>query len=212
MSDEDVYINRDPSEGDLFRQPSLSDAIRNIQRARAAAGLMPQAGRQLRTEQMIGHVADIAVVSATENRDYYINLMNQISGAEASQQAGVHSAYRNIVNLIASLGGSIESQRTEIKEISQLLDTDNNGVVSNAEVANAANNGNTMNQINIINPLIAKLMKDPNMSVRKIPRMPVENPVGSKKSMSNNVNLVRQAYAGYVDDVNMFNVDFDTQF
>lgn len=198
MSDSDNgdFINRVLNEGDLFRQPSIAEAIRNIQNARVAAGVLPQTGRQIRTERMVNSVADMVVAAAIGNEE--ANTSNL-------------SAYKNILNLIGSMGGSVEQQRTEIKEISRLLDTDNNGSVSNSEVSNAVNDNRIMNQINLINPLVAKYLRDPNMSVRKIQRAPVQNPQGSKHSMRNNVAMVRQGYAGFVDDVNTFNVDFDTQ-
>ncbi len=85
-------------------------------------------------------------------------------------------------------------------------DIDGNDVLSPTEIALALAGDQITSSINALHPLILNLQKDPNFLRRKIPmeQLRGEDP----RVRSNQVSLIQQANAGFLDDLNLFNTVF----
>jgi hypothetical protein len=63
-----------------------------------------------------------------------------------------------------------------------------------------------LDELKKISPLVAKAVTNPNFRIRKIEREAPKKARGDR--YSNQKNIIRQGYAGYLDDLNEFNTDF----
>lgn len=188
---EDEYMERKHGgDNPQFKQPSLAEALDIERRARRAAGLTQGAdrtsrGRPARMEQTLAALK------------------------EGITQLGMHggSEFTRITDILKTVTGSIEERKSEIKELSELLDSNKDGVVSDLEVRKASTNEAILNSVNKIHPLLARSLKDPSFRIRQIKKQEV-SATAQYRQPSNQVNLVRQGYGGYMEDLNKFNVDF----
>lgn len=116
--------------------------------------------------------------------------------------------FRRIRELMRHIAPDLEiGGERVIQEIGELLDRNGDGKVDNEELDEGLHNNDTLKSLNRIHPMLAKALADPNFRIRKIERKKIkaENP----RTVKNQVETVQQGYAGFMDDVNKFNVDFN---
>ena len=85
-------------------------------------------------------------------------------------------------------------------------DMDGDGDVDENDIALAQAGRSIVNEIRLLHPLISKMHRNPNFMVRQIDRKKIKNE--STGNRSNQVNLVQQGIAAYIEDVNMFSVKY----
>ena len=189
MSDDEEFFRRRQPGGDggLFGQRSVREGIDNLGRARRHAGISHDNRTRGRPQRLEKSIRDIG---------------------STLDQLGVRGGneFKNIAKMINSLGEGVEKGRDDIKDLSDLLDSNRDGIVSDAEVRAARVNEELLSEVKQIHPLLARSLRDPSFRIRQIEKS-VVRPEQSGK-VSNQVNLVKQGYAGYSSDLNMFNVDY----
>jgi hypothetical protein len=85
-------------------------------------------------------------------------------------------------------------------------DMDGDGDVDKDDIALAQAGKSLQNEIRLLHPLISKMHRNPNFMVRQIDRKTIKNE--NTGNRNNQVNLVTQGIAAYIEDVNMFNVKY----
>ena len=115
---------------------------------------------------------------------------------------------RNMVGLMGELALKMQSEsHHNVENIGyQLEDLDGDGDVDNADLAISQSGGALVNELRLLHPLIAKAHRDPKFMQRTIKRRVIDNE--TTHNQMDQVNLVQQGIANYVEDVNMFEVNF----
>ena len=85
-------------------------------------------------------------------------------------------------------------------------DMDGDGDVDKDDIALAQAGKSLQNEIRMLHPLISKMHRNPNFMVRQIDRKKIKNE--NTGNRSNQVNLVTQGIAAYIEDINMFSVKY----
>jgi hypothetical protein len=100
----------------------------------------------------------------------------------------------------------LESIGESLNGSSRLTDIDGDGDVDSTDLAISQSGDRLVNEIRLLHPLIAKANRDPNFLQRKIVRKKINNENINKTE--NQVNMVQQGIAAYIEDANMFEVKY----
>lgn len=102
--------------------------------------------------------------------------------------------FQNILKTLKRGADSGISLMNEVKAVSDILDWDKNGYISDREVANARGNQDLSMQLARINPLISKAMRNPTFKVGHT----------REEDTTNNEDLVETGYLNYLTDSTRF--------
>lgn len=117
-------------------------------------------------------------------------------------------AIDNNFRLITRMMGQTGAEHSDdIRRLARILDSNGDGRVSDGELRDASGNRELLDEVKKISPLIARTLKDPNFRIRQIKRKDIGVLPARRHEINNQVETIRQGFGGYVEDVNMFNVD-----
>tara|TARA_R110000822_G_scaffold186035_4_gene325164 strand:+ start:5410 stop:6312 length:903 start_codon:yes stop_codon:yes gene_type:complete len=196
--DEVAKVIRDSSGRILSGQTSMREEVRG-----ARESLFSGVNRITRDQELLRNTINDAgrrvVTGQSSIRDEIKTGMIDIMDDNAGLRRTARDGFDRIAGVVRAVGG-------DIGEVANILDTNADKRVSDLEIRQAARDNSILLELQKINPLIARSIRDPNFRIRTIKKETVRT--GTIKTPSNQKNLVKQGYAGYLQDLNEFNVDF----
>ena len=122
-----------------------------------------------------------------------------------SRGGGILGEVQNGIQYVGDNRSDLESISTSVL-FGNLSDLDNDGDIDKVDLALSQSGNQIVEEIRRLHPLIAKAQRDPNFMVRRIERQEISNE--DTTTPENQVNLVQQGIAGYIEDINMFSVKY----
>jgi hypothetical protein len=233
MGDDDEFIGRSyPTDSGLIGGDlDLRAAIANQNRAQRNAGMRegdaprPSRGRPERVERRLDDIGE-RVGIITRGAELTARALDEgfgsLAGHARTEADMADTRFRHIAHnirqasdatddgfrLLTRMMGQTGAEHSEdIRRLASLLDSNDDGRVTNGELRDASGNQELLDEVKKISPLIARTLKDPNFRIRQIERRDIGVLPAKRHEINDQVETIRQGFGGYVEDVNMFNVD-----